>query len=426
MYFINQLEKIFTDLPINWVDDNRNKILESEVFNEFIELFPKIKDILQVGISTDKEESERTLRHTFRLLKVYYQLKNDEFIHKSLNSDSMEKIRSLIGKIDQKNLLYLPLILIFHDIGRPFNRKLHTYESAKIVKKWNLLDDYGLTKKEIRLITKVIEYHLLIGTIFTGESTYYALNTLFNDVEFVEFLEDKEFVKNFMLLSSTFTILDPFGYFYAQIFDHYIEKYSEIQHTISEILFNWPDINLIQNKLRKVCLDRLDWRLACSLRIFQLIGTKPQLTYNFFIEKIKKSVEVFLNKTMNENEWLEFKQTYLSDIYLIQLKYALPILMVLASGEFKRIFRPKTVNTNLIHFWINLNQRIKKENEISKFRNENWNVIFEGIPHWTRLKNSFSQFLDKDRLKTVIENAEVKLDHDRKENWLLLKFDFKI
>ncbi|NVM02071.1 MAG: HD domain-containing protein [Candidatus Helarchaeota archaeon] len=420
------LEKLFSDLSLNWIDDNRNNVLESEICNEFVKLFPKIKDILQVSIKRDKAESERTLRHTFRLLKVYYQLKNDEFKHKSLNSNSIDNIKGLIGKMDQKNLLYLPLILIFHDIGRPFNRKLHTYESAKIVKKWNLLDDYGLNRQEIMLIIKVIEYHLLLGTIYTGESTYYAFNTLFNDEEFVEFLENKEFVKDFMLLSSTFTILDPFGYFYAQIFDHYIEKYSEIQHTISEILLNWPNINLIKKKLRKVCFDRLDWRLACSLRIFQLIGTKPQLTHNFFVEKIKDSVKIFLNKTINEKNWLEFKQTYLSENYLIQLKYALPILMVLASGEFKRIFRPKTVNTNLIHFWINLNQKIKKENEKSKFKNENWNVIFEGIPHWSLLKDSFSQFLDKELLKTVIENAEVKLDHVRKENWLLLKFDFQI
>ena len=94
---------------------------------------------------------------------------------------------------------------------------------------------------------------------------------MFNDKDFIEFLEDKEFIEDFMLLSSTFTILDPFGYFYAQIFDHYIEKYSEIQHNISEILLNWPNINLIQKKLtvRKglvidvvnhtVLKDRLIW-----------------------------------------------------------------------------------------------------------------------------------------------------------------------
>lgn len=419
------LEKIFSDVSLNWIDNNHNDILNSEIYREFLQLFPKLKDIFQNGLNTDKSEFERTLRHTFRLLIVYYQSKNDKFEHKTLNNYSIEEIKKRIERIDQVNSNFLPLILILHDIGRPFNKKLHTYQSAKIIKDLNLLDDYKLSKKEKMLVIKVIEYHLLIGTIFTGESTYFAVKSLLNDKEFVKFLNDREFIENFVFLSSTFTILDPFGYFYAEIFDHYIEKYSEIQQKIFEFLSNWPNIKLIQEGLKNECFKELDWRLACSLRIFQLIGTNPKFTYDFFIDKIKDSVQRFLNNEMDEKDWIKFKQNYLSETYKAQLKYALPFLIILAYGEFKRAFQPKPVNTDLIHFWICLNQKIKEENAKTKFKDQIWNVIFENLPHWSELKESLSQILNKDLINSVIQNAKVQFDIERKENWLLINFKFE-
>ena len=312
---MNKLDKIFSNLTLKWVDDNQINILESNAYRDFILLFPKLDKIFQDSFNKDKSEFERTLRHTFRLLIIYFQLKNGEFKHKSLNLSSIEKIRDKINQIDKINPLFLPLILILHDIGRPFNRKLHTYESAKMIKERDLLSEFNLSEREKLLIIKVIEYHLLIGTIFTGESTYYAVKSLLNDWEFIIYLDDKDFVNQFVLLSSTFTILDPFGYFYAQIFDHYIEKYSEIEQTLAEFLLFWPDMGVIKKELKSKCLERLDWRLACSLRIFQTINTKPQLTYNFFTKKIRDSVEKYQNEQMDEKNWKSFKLTYLSEIY---------------------------------------------------------------------------------------------------------------
>ncbi len=418
------LENIFSNVSFEWIDDNRTEILKSSVYEKFLELFPKLKIIFQKSISSNKVEFERTIRHTFRLLIIYFQVKMDKFKHKSMNSLTVSKLKKRVEAIDVINANFLTLVLILHDIGRPFNRKLHTYESAKLVEKWNLLEGFGLSEKDKTLIMKVIEYHLLIGTIFTGESTYYALTSLLNDVQLAKYLGDQEFVKNFLLLSSTFTILDPLGYFYAEIFDHYIEKYAEIEKKLAEMLRLWPDIDLIQNKLENECFNRLDWRLACALRIFQNIGTRPQLTYDFYVQKIKNSVEKYLNKKLDENDWNHFKKTALSKSYLIQLKYALVILMLLASGEFKRIFKPEIVNTNLIQFWVLLNQRIAIENEKTEFKNHNWNVIFDGLPHWSEFKGKFSKILDMNRNKLIIENAKVSIDKERKENWLIL--DFKL
>ncbi|MHA1299732.1 MAG: hypothetical protein ACTSO9_09880 [Candidatus Helarchaeota archaeon] len=420
---MKDLEKLFSKTSINWVDDNRTDVINSDVYKEFINIIPKLELVFNECLIKDKSEFERTLRHTFRLLIIYFQLNKGEYKHKSMGTHSILKIRNRIKKINQISSLYLPLILIFHDIGRPFNRKLHTYESAKVIKKLGLLDDFELNMKEKVLINKVIEYHLLIGTIYTGESSYYAITSLLNDSEFVKFLDDKEFINIFMLLSSTFTILDPLGYFYTQLFDHYIDYYFEIEEKLKKILLFWPDIDLIRKKLQKICFERIDWRLACALRIFQNVGTKPLLTYEYFIEKIKNSAEIYLNKKLNHEGWEEFKISCLSKIYLIQLKYALPVLMIIASGEFKRIFKPETVNTNLIDFWIHLNQKIDRENEKSKFKNENWNVIFDGLPHWSKFKGLFTKIMDRNRNRSIIESASVKFDDKRKENWLILNFN---
>ncbi|MHA1379457.1 MAG: HD domain-containing protein [Candidatus Helarchaeota archaeon] len=422
---MNNLEKIFSNVSFEWIDDNRIDIINSEVFKNFVDKFPKLKKIFFKSMNLNKPEFERTIRHTIRLLVILFQLKNDNFKHKSMNNKSIQKIKTRIDKIQKINPKYLPLILILHDIGRPVNRKLHTYESAKIIKENNLLDEFDLKEQEKLLIIKVIEYHLLIGTIYTGESTYYAFTTLLNDAEFSKSLDDKEFSENFLLLSTIFTILDPLGYFYTQIFDHYIEKYAEIERKLKEILFDWPDIRKIQQKLREKCFKRLDWRLACALRIFQNIGTKPQLTYDFFIEKIKKSVGIYLNQKINDKDWEQFKKKSLSHTYLIQLKYALAVLMIIASGEFKRIFKPKTVNPSLIDFWVNLNKKIVEENEKSKFKDQNWIVIFDGLPHWSKFKGLFSKIIDKSRNKSIIENASVKYDNQRMENWLVLNFNLE-
>ena len=67
---------------------------------------------------------------------------------------------------------------MYHDIGRFIDKKDHPYASYLIITQKKLFKMFELSKIEKQLIIKVIQYHLLFATIYTGESTFYGTFSL--------------------------------------------------------------------------------------------------------------------------------------------------------------------------------------------------------------------------------------------------------
>ena len=156
---------------------------------------------------------------------------------------------------------------MYHDIGRYIDNKQHPYHSYHLVSKMKLLDPFELSEVDKLLIQEIIHYHLLIATIYTGESTFYGIYSLFNDSEFNKLLSNEATLDKFIDLLEVFTYIDILGYYYTKIFDHYIKYYEEINSKLKEILSLWPNKDLVLNKAKDYSHEWLDWRLAGAQQI---------------------------------------------------------------------------------------------------------------------------------------------------------------
>jgi len=171
---IDKLNNIFSKLELSWID-SYSKIDSSNDYLHLISIFPNLEQLFQDGNKNDREEFQRTVRHIFRLFKIYFLIKNGEFVHETLSQESLNVIREKLLKQGSQNELVIPIILMYHDIGRLVNKKDHPFYSYKLISDENLINPFGLSNIEKLLINKVIQYHLLFATIYTGESTFYGV-----------------------------------------------------------------------------------------------------------------------------------------------------------------------------------------------------------------------------------------------------------
>jgi hypothetical protein len=285
-----------------------------------------------------------------------------------------------------------------------------------------LLEAFELSNVEKLLIRKLIHYHLLIATIYTGESTFYGIYSLFNDSEFIKLISNKYIIDRFIDLLEVFTYIDILGYFYTKIFDHYIKYYSEISSKLKNILYIWPNNELALEKAKKYSQERLEWRLAGALRIFQFVETKPHLTEEFYYAKLKESIKNSNNELFSELNWNLIKDQYLTHSYKIQMRYSLALLMILAFGSFQRM--GLKINTGVSHklllFWTLLSKEI---NLRSKNNHKSlWNIFLEGMPHWSKIDKSFIEILNNDTIESLIHNSNHEFDDDKEEFYLYLDF----
>jgi HD superfamily phosphodiesterase len=139
--------------------------------------------------------------------------------------------------------------LLYHDIGRPFNKEWHTYESAKIIEEYNLFLKSEIPQKYIRILLGVIKHHLFFGTIFTGESSYLGATILLRDQSLKPIWESKEEIDLFFQILLLFTVIDILGYDYSKIFDHYLYYYLKIKK-IYKMVSNLLELSKIQRKKR--------------------------------------------------------------------------------------------------------------------------------------------------------------------------------
>mgnify|MGYP000277021634 CR=1 FL=1 len=263
-HVLSKLSNLFTQLTLSWIDQSRD-LLDSAFQEEFMQIFPNLKLVFQDVRERNPSEFKRTIQHVFRALKVYFLLKEKAIFHDTLSRESHGKLREKIKKIEEHNEALLLLILVNHDIGRVYVRKNHPQKSHELLLKHDLLSPYSLNRMEKLLIAKVIQYHLLFATIYTGESTFYGIYSLLNDPEFQVFRADKKRVSIFVDVLEIFTFIDILGYSYATVHDHYLEYYEQINHILKQLLSSLENDEKILEKALQLSEKWLEWRLALSL-----------------------------------------------------------------------------------------------------------------------------------------------------------------
>ena len=424
--FLQFLEK---KVHLSSIDKPEGSILESAAYQKLVRVLPRLRRVLVAGLEANPEELQYTIQHSLRALTVYSQFRAnvfERFEGFNLSQESIKIIQKLLNECNDHKTLYLPLVLALHDIGRPFNRTNHSIESARLVETFSLLNELNLTGKERLLISKVIEYHLLVGSLYSGESTFYYLTSLCQDQRFVLLLEDVHLIKLFSVLSTIFTVFDIWGYPYGRIFDHYLHYYTQLKDQIVDILSIWPNRDLLVRQARMACQTRLEWRLASAVRIFQYYKTSPELTYNFYVQKVKEATATYLQQELDDTIWRCFKHNQLSELYKIQLKYGLGLLQRLASGrdylQIRKGVAPRRISHDLIHFWVLLNRKILELNQTSPFPYAIWNVSFVGLP--SRYSDTMSHLLKLDLVdfEKLLTHAAPTFDSIRQENMLQVDF----
>ena len=421
---INSLANIFNNLELSWIDSAAKNLKDSKEYQELLLIFPNLEQIFNQGQIEDDFEFRRTIQHIFRAFKVYFLIKNNIHFHETLSPETLQKVSEKIESINKINELVIPLILMYHDIGRFFNKKNHPHESYVMIVEKSLLDSYGLSEIEKLLISKVIQYHLLFATIYTGESTFFGIYSLVNDEEFSKLNSYEGLYNRFIDLLEIFTWIDILGYSYARLYDHYSKYYDEINFKLKHVLGLLPDKKRALEKTLDYSQEWIEWRIAGGLRIFQFVDTQPYLTTEFYYDKLKESLKESNLDLIDGMDWEMIKKQFLIHSCKIQVKYALGLLMLLAFGDFSRsrITEDKKISSNLMLFWILLSKEIAIR---SKESNDNylWNIYLLGLPNWFKLNKTKKNKLEFSKIEYIIANSTQEFDKERKEFNLFLNFN---
>jgi len=419
---IEELTKIFSKLDLSWIDSFEDIDVSNELF-EILTNFPNLKQIFQEGKVKDEGEFKRTVRHIFRLFKVYFLIIKGDYVLDTLSGKSIETIRKKLFSQNSQNELIIPIILIYHDIGRFIDRNDHPQQSYQLISRMNLLKPFNLSNSEKLLVKLLIKYHLLFAKIYTGESTFFGIYPLLKDPEFIKFKNGKKSFDRFVDLLEIFTYIDILGYSYAKIYDHYIKYYKEINLGLKNVLYCLPDKKNALIRAKEYSQDWLEWRLAGALRIFQFVETKKFLTREFYFQKLRESIKDSDNKFINNYNWELLVKEYLVYSYKIQLNYSLAFLMILAFGSFQRMGLKinSGISYKLILFWTLLCKEINSRSKVGE--ESPWNIFFEGMPHWSKIDITSINMLNEQTLETIIHNSTQKYDKIKEEHNLYLNFN---
>ena len=416
---LKNLKKLIDTFTLSDIDNTSN-FEQSDYFHDLLKIFPDLRDIFKFGINQDIDEFNRTFGHILRTLKLYFILRIGNLkeeknpLFERLAGNSIALIKKKISQVTRYNELIIPLILVFHDIGRFYDKRTHPKESYRLVRERNLLDTFPLDNSERLLILKAIEHHLLIATIFTGESTFYSTYTLLYDKEFHSLANDKNILNRFLNILEIFTYLDIMGYSYSRIYNHYVSYYQKINKILKRILHEHKN----QKYALKLALDYsekyIEWRVAGALRIFQFIETEPHLTKQFYYQKLKESIKNSNLLIFKDSNWRHVRKNILSSSK-IQIKYGLGVLMLFAFGIFfrKGLDKSSKVSDRLLLFWTLLSKKI---NKISvKNLSYLWNVYFIGTPNWAKYNRGEKLNIEEQDLTLLIGNSTYQLDRQKKE-----------
>ncbi|MHA1753613.1 MAG: HD domain-containing protein [Candidatus Helarchaeota archaeon] len=423
-----KIKSIFEQDILKLIDDNRVDIIKTEIYREICSIDPKIKRIFDCALCHDESEFKRTIRHIFRIIVIYFQILNGKFNPPgNLKIEIFQKICNLISKVNNINKELIPCILLFHDIGKPFDRKFHPEKSASIVKKYKLLDNYNLSFQEKLIVIKVIEYHLMMGTIYNGESSLWYLKNFVNDAETSLINNNIQLLNLYLDLLVIFATLDIYGYFYGVVNENNIIQYLELRDIFYRLLMLKDDPYKFDSLMDELTFNRIDWRLSSAIRIFQYYKINAKYSKDFFIHKIWRAFEQYSGIKVSEKNWNDIKKKYFKNTVRVQLTYGLPILMRLALGGFKRrnwkIDENTTVKSDLIQFWVALNERIELFLKEKNPQDLPINVIWNGIPHWSKFNDKIIRLFQGKILSQIIKDSNIIIAKNGKNYNLILNFN---
>lgn len=416
---IKELQKLFKTITLSDIDSIKD-IMNNQVYLEFTSLYPNLKNISVLGKERDPQEFNRTVKHIFRTIKVFSLIQDGKFHYSGLSHDSISQIQAKIKRISDFNMDLIPIILVYHDIGKFIRKRDHPQQSFKLIQEEGLLNPFKLNKKTQILIKKVIQYHVLFATIYTGESTYYGTYSLINDAELVNLILETHYLSLFIDTLEVFTYIDILGYSYSQIFDHYIKYYEEINLNLKEILSLLPEIESALEKALFYSRSWIEWRIAGALRIFQFVSTQTYLTPDFYYEKLKISLHSIPNDVLVVNNWEKFIRNELKHSYRVQIKYGLAFLMILAFGSFHRasMIENVEISSNLLSFWILITKEImRRSKEDTKAP---WNVYILGIKNWFLIPTKVLKKINLSYIQSILNNAKSVYDSNINEYTLNL------
>ena len=417
---LKDLQNIFSKLTLTDIDSLKD-IVNTHLFLEFVSLYSNLKEILAFGNEKDPQEFNRTVKHIFRAIKVFLLIQNGNFNYPGFSTNSINEILTKINNISDFNADLIPIILVYHDIGKFIRKRDHPQQSFNLISEKGLLYPFKLNKKTQVLIAKVIQYHVLFATIYTGESTYYGTYSLIHDDDLVNLISEPRYLDLFIDCLEVFTYIDILGYSYSQIFDHYIKYYEEINLNLKEILTLLPNIELALERASFYSHSWIEWRIAGALRIFQFISTQPYLTQEFFFDKLKSSMNSIPNDIYTVNSWENLVRKDLKQSCRIQIKYGLAFLMILAFGSFRRasIDQKVEISPNLISFWIFLTEEIMKRSQ--EDNKAPWNVYILGIQNWFSIPAKAFKKINVSFIRRIINDA--KAEYDKNINEYTLNLD---
>jgi len=390
-------------------------------------LLPEWANIIYKGLNYDETETYRTIRHIFRSLWSYFAIMNEKF-ESNVKKENIKSLRKDLEKVFQFQTDFFPLLLLYHDIGRPFNREWHTFESAKIIKQKMMYQSFHLSPIQEVILTGVIRNHLLPGTIFTGESSYFGAVSLYNDQSLQDVWLSYENIDILFHTLMVFTIIDIWGYDYSKIYDHYFSHYLQIRDNLIRVFANISSIeeeehqiNLYQ-EFSKIDKPNLKWRVACALRIFQFVNTQSYLTEEFYYTKIDEGLS-----DKNQN-WKEFSSSLGNEHSLIQFKYALPIMMVLASRNFVRkpFNSEEKIDPRIFDFWQTctniVHVKSSDKNPILNTKNYPilWNFIFNLHRGWF-FQSKQVKYVLSDKFLNNITKTSIEFNTEMDSNIVNIK-----
>ena len=410
-----------------WLDNNKECIDKTPEYAALIHLFPPLREIFRRGLEEDSQEFYRTLIHTFQTQAAYNRICSGDFPESGLQRNDLRDVFDLAHSISLFSSLLVPTILWLHDIGRLEDKRRHNEKSAEMISQFDILRHKGLSEEEKVIIQKVIRYHLLIGTLYTGESSYTSFEPLFRDEGFRAILSNRTSLKYFLDSLTLFTMIDVWGYHISDISPTMIENYLEIRNEMGEIFAEDSNLDAIIKGLRDKSRRHLDWRLMGYMMAFSKIGKKPHLTLDFYAAMIDDGFKRYAERENLSTDWSGFKDKYLNKIDQVQFKYGLGVLIPLTyggTGKKMHLTENTRVNENLFHLLVNINNRITKEEKTNTqcIPGALWNVVFKGYPLWNRKTDFHERLNETGQIEEVIGEGKVSVDKNEGMNTLSIDY----
>ena len=82
---INQLQQIFTDVSLSSIEYS-NEIEKTQIYTDFLKSFPNLSEVFELGITRDKQEFIRTIKHIFRSIKIFLNILSNSFSYEGFSS----------------------------------------------------------------------------------------------------------------------------------------------------------------------------------------------------------------------------------------------------------------------------------------------------------------------------------------------------